>query len=375
MLRTFFFAFIFLPVLPLTAAATGDTTRAVQTEATYTGDHYGNLRGGIRTGYAYLGLAQFHFGLNTGSAGLWQGGELYVMGAATHGRSPSGELTGDIQVASNIEAGDHIYLQEFWYQHSFGDVTIAAGLQDLNAGFVTCSRAGLLLNSSFGIMPTITGNLPVPVFPLTALGITGHFPLSSRLTFSAAVFDGSAEDFATNPYNISWQLSRHDGLLSFGEFTYSSGKTQKYTLRTGIYYHSGYTETTPEMQPYLHPAHAGLYLIGERELIKSPTGFCLNAFLQAGTGSRSDHPVKHYLGTGIHTSGLFKKRKNDEAGFAVARAATPSGCETTIELTCRAEITENFSIQPDLQYIIHPGIAPGTPNALVFILRAGINID
>ena len=56
--------------------------------------------------------------------------------------------------------------------------------------------------------------------------------------------------------------------------------------------------------------------------------------------------------------------------------------EAAIELTYRWEITDNWSIQPDLQYIIHPGAnianpaspASGSaiPNALVLGLRTAL---
>jgi porin len=48
--------------------------------------------------------------------------------------------------------------------------------------------------------------------------------------------------------------------------------------------------------------------------------------------------------------------------------------ESTIEAYYKKQIGENFSIQPDLQYVIHPaGTDEVLPNALVGILRFNIS--
>jgi porin len=43
--------------------------------------------------------------------------------------------------------------------------------------------------------------------------------------------------------------------------------------------------------------------------------------------------------------------------------------ETVLELTSRARLLPAVSLQPDLQYVIHPGTDPLLENALVFTLR------
>jgi len=43
--------------------------------------------------------------------------------------------------------------------------------------------------------------------------------------------------------------------------------------------------------------------------------------------------------------------------------------ETSIELTYRAPITGWLTLQPDIQYIINPGLDPALDNALVISLR------
>jgi porin len=66
-------------------------------------------------------------------------------------------------------------------------------------------------------------------------------------------------------------------------------------------------------------------------------------------------------------------------GFAVAQARNSDAflraqpnmhrAETVLELTYRAQILSAVSLQPDLQYVIHPGTDSLLENALVFTLR------
>ena len=43
--------------------------------------------------------------------------------------------------------------------------------------------------------------------------------------------------------------------------------------------------------------------------------------------------------------------------------------ETNLELTYRAPVTDWLTLQPDIQYVINPGVDPELDNALVFLLR------
>ena len=74
-------------------------------EASYTGDLVSNFKGGIKTGTAYLGLANLKAGFDTEKARWWKGGQLFVNVGNTHGGEPSATLVGDFQGISNIEAG------------------------------------------------------------------------------------------------------------------------------------------------------------------------------------------------------------------------------------------------------------------------------
>ncbi|HEX3009230.1 MAG TPA: carbohydrate porin, partial [Bacteroidales bacterium] len=97
-----------------------DTTKPLNFEASYIGESFNNLSGGIKRGSTYEGMANLRISFDTDKARLWKGGQFYIHAANTHGGTPSCDLVGDFQVASNIEAGNHTYIQEFWFKQTVG---------------------------------------------------------------------------------------------------------------------------------------------------------------------------------------------------------------------------------------------------------------
>ena len=346
--------------------------------ASYTGDFAANLKGGLRRGSCYLGLATIDAGLDTEAARLWKNGYISVKAANTHGATPSSDLFGDAQVSSNIEAGNHTFLMELWIRQRFGNVELTAGLQDLNAEFAMSDNGGLYLNSSFGIMPVISGNIPAPLFPLTSPGITAVWKISAESSLAIALFDGRPTSFDYNPYNTNWQIKSGDGILAVAEFR------QKIRINNlpgeykfGLFTHNHFIERkiNEKFPDSLHSAIHGGYLIADQTLWH-PGYHAVSAFIQAGYSPSPDSFTGFSLGLGINVSGIFSREGDDTAGLALTHGwfRGDRGGETAIEFTYRTLLTENVFVQPDLQYIIHPsGKQNLTPHCLAGFLRMGIS--
>jgi porin len=89
------------------------------------------------------------------------------------------------------------------------------------------------------------------------------------------------------------------------------------------------------------------------------------------------------LGAGVTWGGFLAARPHDEVGFMVASAWSSDGVrddradeglatdatETALELTYRARLSDWLVVQPDLQYIVNPGVDPDIDNALVVGMR------
>ncbi len=350
-------------------------------ETAYVGEGFYNFAGGVKKGGTYLGMANIMIRFDTKKAGFWEGGEVFINAANTHGGEPSATFIGDYQVASNIEAGNFTFLEELWLKQTIGNLSLVLGLQDLCVEFLSSENADLFLNSSCGVHSTISGNLPVPIFPLTSLGIQLHYNFSEDFVFKIAIFDGVPEDFSINKYNVKWQLSKDDGYLLFSELSYyNSSETHPGVYKLGGYYHNKYTmtihnETTPPTVE-THPQNYGFYITIDQSILKKQSGRELSSFLQASIKPKNINENWYYIGCGLNYKGLFKKRVDDVLGLAVAHSGINNaiGSETAIELTYKAQLGENFFVQPDLQYIINPaGTDFRLKNSMLAFLRFGIN--
>jgi porin len=354
---------------------------AFTTEASYTGDLCFNTMGGIQTGARYLGMANLKVGFGTQNAKLWKGGAFFINGAVTHGQSPSEFLIGDFQAVSNMDAGDHIYIHELWYKHRFNKFEITFGLQDLNVEFAASEIGSLFINSSFGIPPVLSDNIPAPVFPLTALGITSKIHITENISLSAAVYDGCPTAFEHNVYNTNWHLGHDDGTLVLCELAWSK---EFFSLpgsyKSGYYYHTGFEKTDPETDETteVFENNCGFYFIADQTVWeKVDSDRSLGIFAQLALSPANINNHHYYVGGGINYSGISSRQPEDAMGMAFACAGFDKSYkknETTIEAFYKKQIGGTFFIQPDLQYVIHPaGTDEVLPNALVGILRFSVN--
>jgi porin len=334
--------------------------------ASYTGDGVGNFTGGIKTGVNYLGVIHFGLGFNTEKAKWWKGGEFKVDFMNTHGDEPSANLIGDLQTASNIEAGNLSVLYELWYKHTLGNFNITLGLQDLNANFVATENGSLFINSSFGVHTVMSENISLPIFPITALGANLQWNITDKFNWQTAVFDGTPN--SRNPYNTNWIIGKKDGYLLVTEFQWEKSLINNLS---GCYKLGGYYHNHDLSESGAHE-NGGIYLIADQDLTKK-----LSGFMQIGLSPNSINDHNHFYSLGFNYKNFCKKRPDDKIGLAASYIGIDNSIrnETAMELTYYFKMNDHIFIQPDIQYIIHPsGTGVKLDNALVGILRLGIEI-
>lgn len=373
------FLFVFSCIIFPSASAQDE---GLMVEACYVGEYFSNLSGGIKTGRTYQGLLDFGVRLNTNHLGLWKQGEFFALIENTHGGSPSANYLGDLQVASNIDNGDFTYLYELWYQHQFERLRLRAGLMDLNSDFVVSESAGNFLNSSFGVLSTMPLNMPAPIFPLTALGLLADYSVSEKLALKAAIYDGNPGDYENNRYNIEWNISNNDGFLYAFEshYQYSFATAYQGSIKLGGVYHSGrFNYQVDTLRQGV--GNYALHLIAENTLIPKPEGEKgkLDAFFRLGYAPDQQKSLNS-LNTiaGLCLTGLFSRAANDQLGLAFTHAKINRKVleiypfdpfELAIEVNYTLLLGKHFSIHPDFQYIINPGVNSELENAVAFFLR------
>lgn len=329
--------------------------KSLNFNAEYTGDFLYNI-GGLKNGGGYLGYAKIGM-----DATLWQGASLYVGGGTTHGIVPTEMFIGDYQVANNIEAGNYAFMEHFSLQQSLGRFSFKIGLQDMNENFASIDAAGEYVNSSFGIHPALSSNMSVAIFPLTGLGAEIHYDINDNWHVQAAVYDGEIPSFEDdNLYNLNWGLSKDEGALFIGEGQYFSDNG---TYELGAFYHTAEKKY-------------GVYANAEQEVWNNGTR-SLKPFAQVSYANGSIKCDNYFhLAAGLNFEGVFSKESNDMMGLAFTSVfLADKKAETAIELFYQYQVTDNFVIKPDIQYIVNPaGMDFQVDNALVGMLRFAIGL-
>ena len=363
----------------------------------YTSELVRDAVGGARRGTAFAGAGGVQVTLLLGRILGWHGARLFVFVLGTHGGAPS-DLVGDVQGVSNLEAPAAVRLEEAWLQQNLLDNRLSwlVGRYDLNTEFYRLQSGALFLDSSFGIGPEFshTGVAGPSIFPNTAFGTRVDYKPSPNIVWRAAVLDGVPVDRAGEGIRL---FAPGDGALLVGEvallerpdtggaprhrrFAIGRGLLRSYAAKIalGAWY---YTARFPDLiDTTQHRGSGGAYLIGDL------TVRSLTAFAQLGLGDSRVNQIGGYLGGGFTLTAPFASRAQDALGLAVAaarngshyeRAQTAAGGtaagETSVELTYLAQLGSWLTVQPDLQYVIHPGGTRATRNAVVPGLRVAVS--
>ena len=334
-------------------------------ELTYTADWWHNTQGGLEEGDAWLDNLDLiiDWSLDDNHA-------IHFHTLANNNKTFS-DLVGDIQVISNIDNDDMIRLFELWWQYTQESHSLRIGIQDLNADFDAIEPAGYFLNSSHGIGPDYSqsGMNGPSIFPFSAFGVMHQYQ-SDDWTLRWAIRDGSPAE-NDNPYNQSINFSLSDLLIS-SEVERNSDNLR---LAAGIWY---YTEKAEKLNNIGTDNNYGIYVLAQYHLALTDFGE-LNGWLRYGKANAQLNDVDYYLGAGLTLSQFSHSRHDDIVGVAIASVSasdafqnyyenSESG-ETNIELTYLINVNDNFSIQPDIQYVINPGMDSEIENATVFGIR------
>lgn len=152
------------------------------------------------------------------------------------------------------------------------------------------------------------------------------------------------------------------------------------TYKAGYYFHSGLIEKNAETGEIteVFDKNYGIYLIVDQTVWeKADNDRSLGIFAQLALSPANINNHHYYIGCGINYFGLSEKQPEDALGIAVACAGFNTSYkknESTIEAYYKKKISENLSVQPDLQYVIHPaGTDEILPNALIGIVRVNLN--
>ncbi len=425
------------PTISASIPALGDFKKAlldrgVDFELDYIQDTFGNPTGGVKQGATYDSALYMLVDADLAKLAGLTGATFRVNAFQIQGRGLSLYNVYNYSTISSAEAVPTTRLFELWVEQKlFADLaSVRVGqLAADNQFFLSEFGNNLYVNGTFGWPTIFAANLPSggPGYPMATPGARVKLTPNDHITLLAAIFNGdpAGSGFTgmqeiKDPAGVNFRLK--DPPLLFGEaqLAYNQDKTVgglAGTIKLGAWYHFGLfydnhfgfdgrslADPLSSGAPLVHSGDYGVYGVIDQMLWRLPGNDPkkgVAAFIRM-TGSPSDRNLMDlYAEAGVNFMGLWRERPDDSFGCAAAfsRLSPSVGAfdrdsaffsgevssirdyELALELTYQATIVRGWTVQPDFQYIIHPGggvIDPVTPSvgripdAAVFGLRTTI---
>jgi porin len=338
----------------------------------------------------------------------WPGASFSTRWYWLSGQDLSEEHVGNIFTVSNIAGFHTVRMNELWFQQKFLDdrMSIRAGQMGADSEFYVSTHATIFLNGALSWSPTLFTNLPNggPVYPMSAPGIRFEVTPVNWFSYRGAVFQGNPFAQDVNRHGFRWDLSSSNGYFSIHELTFRLNQQPESSGLPGTFKIGGWFDTAPDpnansTQPWSYgfhfvadqmlyrEAHSDVAPVtdskGQETSAASPTNQGLGMFTHIGLSPQNFSSINFYIDGGLTYKGLIPARDNDVLGVAIGyghfnhhamdnAVRSNPGYEIILETTYQMELATWLSLQPDLQYVIHPS-GTNIPNALVLGARTTLS--
>jgi len=339
-------------------------------------DPFGNVTGGKQRGASTYNLIGFGVLLDTDRLWGWHGGTIHVGYAVNFGTSLSKDYVGNsfpVQLADVADAHPRLTYFSFTQEAFEGKVILRVGRLTINS----VSHEEFLGSEYFKAFTSVGVDLvPLGLFfnapgafgyPDTTLGARIKFQPTKWFYAMAGAYNGdpALKDGAHHGLDLS--MRGPPFVIGEAGFRWNDPKNPSSVSRNikfGAYYNDG--------------ARYGLYVLGDQVLLRWGDAEenrhlgVFGAFISAPNQRANTLP--YFFDTGLVSHGPLRTRPKDFASFAVVYGAYSQDLrraeEMAIEGNYGVAIRPGLLLQPDIQYLVHPGGNKTTPNALAI----GVNI-
>ncbi|MEK7707009.1 MAG: carbohydrate porin [Verrucomicrobiota bacterium] len=366
--------------------------------------------------------------------GVFHVSGLWIAGSEPNSRNDIAGMTGVMYLEpSNISAYDTVRLYELWLEQSFLEdrLSIRAGQIAVDERCHCSDYAGVFISWTHGWPAFMSALIPNggPAYPVAGTGVMVTGRPHEQIELVAAVVDGDVEDQSTESrHGTHFGFGHGNGVLALFEAiwrcNYEKGATGlPGVFKIGAWFHSGdfddlrfdtlgrslEDDGTLSGLPSngvarSHPDNGGVYFNVDqmlwREKADSDEGLGLYGRV-APWMPEDRNPVDFYVAGGVTYKGLLPTRDQDTFGVAASYVATSDGLrdrqrdanaiialggtpntlgegpvpdyEMALEITYQIVLTPWWSLQPDFQYIFHPGGSTALQDSVVLGLRTTIS--
>lgn len=397
--------------------------RGVTFTANYAGEVLGNVHGGIRRGAIYDALLNLAGDVEGVKSIGWNGANLHVAACYPHGASLSARDTGDLGTVSNLDAYDSLRLYEAWLEQSIlsDRFSLRVGFLAADAEFGVMDLAAPFIHSNFGAVAVMADNFPMATYPYSSLGVRLRLQPAPGWSLLFGIYDGnpapgvlpdpSPGAVPSNEFNhwgTHFALRRDEGAMLFAEIGWRLNPPPKddkdqdaksgprplagsYKIG-GVYHTDEFSDIGDVVAGRETPrgvrGDSALYLSGEQEFWRKPgtKRDGLAAFARAAFAPGDRNLFQHNIEAGLVYAGLCQCDAHDhlalgaswldisqDVASAQRRARLPvQDYEAVVELTYEYQVTPWCVLQPDVQWVIHPGGSSALADALVLGWRVTV---
>jgi len=370
------------------------------------------LSGGLHRSASYEG--RFEFSVDTDLRKLvgWNGATTHFTVYQIHniGHATAEDNVGSIMAPSNIDALATTRLFTAWFQQNAFDDRVSLRIGQLAGDdeFITSPTASGLINGTFGWTALLAADMRNggPAYPLATPGARLAVKPTDQLTVQTAVFSGdpagrNCNDIAQACDRYGTTFSFSGGALWISELQYgvNQGKSAKGLpgiYKLGTWYASAdfadvhygvdafgnaVSLATSPPNPLNHRGDWGIYGVAD-QTVWSAGKRSLNVFARGGMSPSDRNLISYYVDGGVGVKGLLPGRDDDVLTFGAAYARISRDAaaldrdalaingppfpirnfEALFELDYALQIAPWWVLQPDLQYVVHPGGNVADPN-------------
>ena len=348
------------------------------------GEVFADVRGGADTATGSDDLLGLEGNLELGPFAGWPHALVHASAFLVCGRGISGAaLDSNLLTVSNIEAEPGARLRELWLEQLLlhRTISIRVGQMAADSEFAVSGLSTAFLNGSHGWPALLAADLPEggPAYPLASPAARIAWLPSSRFAVAAGVY-GNVRDAHGTGFPLG------TGALAMVEGRYSFAfRSLPASFSLGYWHDSGGRSMTAAAarETASQPRGGSGYYFMLDSTLAQKGHMALSAFAR-GFLADSGNPVSRYFDAGI---GLVGLQHQDMLGLAVALAFPGPRVDESdlppnqrrqmdLELTYSVTVHDGWTLQPDMQYVLHPGIRTRAnggqsviPDALVLGMR------
>ncbi len=376
----------------------------------YLGDTVANVSGGMTQGVAYAGRLETIVEADLDTALGLKGATFHVRSFQIHGNGPSRHFIGDLGFESDVEALPTTRLDEIWLEQKLLNDRASVRLGQLAADveFCTSPSLELIVGGTFGWHPGFSANQPSggPAYPFATPGVRLKYEPTDNIGILAALFNGDpagpgpGDPQLRNRYGINFRMNDPPFVLTELQLKFgrdAKGEGLGGTIKLGGWGHFGRFADLrfgADGLPLADPASGGLplerrgdfgvYGLIDQQIFRKggDPGPGVYVFTRIATAPSDRNLVDFYADAGLNFQGMIETRPADSFGFAGSFTKISGNAkgaeldanlfngalapirdfEASLEATYNFEIVPGWNVQPNIEYIFHPGTHIANPN-------------